>query len=286
MHFRPVDLTGKVAVLTGGTAGIGLVNAKVLAPWNATVVLPARNMAKAEARKAEIEAELPAGSTGRVDIRHCDLASLASVRKFATELANGEDETTYDSIDILILNAGITGCQTCDISLTEDSYESVFQANYLGHCLLTRLLLPAVRRAPAGRIVHVSSRLHYTGSLSREAIEAGKADLATARINRIAYSDAELMQVVFSNTIQRREFEQHPASRVSSVAVHPGFVCSDLDREGGLLGRFVKFIRKHFARPTADGAVTQVTAATLPSPAWLDSKRVASPECTLKTTVS
>jgi len=286
VHFRPVDLTGKVAVLTGGTAGIGLVNAKVLASWNATVVLPARNMAKAEARKAEIEAELPAGSTGRVDIRHCDLASLASVRKFATELANGEDETTYDSIDILILNAGITGCQTCDISLTEDSYESVFQANYLGHCLLTRLLLPAVRRAPAGRIVHVSSRLHYTGSLSREAIEAGKADLATARINRIAYSDAELMQVVFSNTIQRREFEQHPASRVSSVAVHPGFVCSDLDREGGLLGRFVKFIRKHFARPTADGAVTQVTAATLPSPAWLDSKRVASPECTLKTTVS
>jgi NAD(P)-dependent dehydrogenase (short-subunit alcohol dehydrogenase family) len=280
--LRPVDLTGRVAVVTGGTAGLGLETARVLASWNATVVLPARNVTKGEAVKRQLEALLPRESTGSFRLMECDLASLKSVRSFAAAfLATSDTCTSEDgqnacgaeappSIDMLILNAGIAGTDETPLEKTEDGYEVVFQANYLGHYLLARLLLPAVRRAAAtrgeARVVHVSSIMHYLGDLDHARLENGNSDPATAHLGLASYADSELLQVVFSNKLDR--LEGAAASGVRSISIHPGFVWSDIDRTGGAMGEVAKALRERVGRSTEQGAVTQITAATLPHPGW------------------
>ena len=76
------------------------------------------------------------------------------------------------------------------------------------------------------------------------------------RLGTDAYADAELMQVAFSNALDRQEGTL--GSGVSSIAIHPGFVVSDIDRESGFVGPALKFVRSLVARDTMSGAVTQV----------------------------
>ena len=195
IRFQPVDLTDRVVLITGATAGIGKESARKFAEWNATVVVLARNIEKAARVKSEIEASLPATSTGSVEVRQCDLASFATIRHFASDFLAGKTP----QIDVLMLNAGMAGCDECDMVKTKDGVEAVMQTNYLGHFLLTELLMPALRQRASqvgeARIVHVSSRAHYVGELSRAAIEAGNSDPSTARLGSLAYFDGELMQV-------------------------------------------------------------------------------------------
>lgn len=87
----------------------------------------------------------------------CDLCSLESVQNFA-KLYNEEEER----LDVLICNAGISWAASL---ITQDNFNSIIQANYLGHFLLTHLLLDKLKKCPRSRIINVSSKLHNSNTI-------------------------------------------------------------------------------------------------------------------------
>jgi NAD(P)-dependent dehydrogenase (short-subunit alcohol dehydrogenase family) len=148
--------------------------------------------------------------------------------------------------------------------VSDDGVELVYQVNHLSHFLLTRLLLPSLSHTPS-RIVHVSSSMHYMGHLDHIAYSPDSRNVKTSRLSTSSYCDTKLMNVIFSNALQdkltRSQLPQF--AHLTSVSVHPGLVLSELDR-GLSFGSYLKQVREVIARPTADGAVAQVTIATLP----------------------
>src|SRR4051812_37836411 len=117
--LRDIDLTGKVALVTGGYSGIGLQTSRALARAGARVVVPARRPAVAQ--------EAVRGIDG-VEIDEVDLADLESVRGFAERfLSSGRD------IDILINNAGVMACAETRVG---PGWEAQFAINHLGHYAL------------------------------------------------------------------------------------------------------------------------------------------------------
>jgi NAD(P)-dependent dehydrogenase (short-subunit alcohol dehydrogenase family) len=150
--------------------------------------------------------------------------------------------------------------------VTVDGVEVVYQVNHLSHFLLTRLLLPSLSHTPS-RVVHVSSSMHYAGHLDHLAYSAHSKNknTSTARLQTTSYCDTKLMNVIFSNSLQNKlTTRSDKFAHFTSVSVHPGLVLSELDR-GLAIGSTVRKIREVIARPTADGAVAQVTLATLPA---------------------
>ncbi|CAI6089580.1 unnamed protein product [Clonostachys chloroleuca] len=147
------DLSGRVILVTGGNTGLGKQYSLELCRHNpAQVWLVARNLDKAQAAVAEIQSQVPGAP---IEILEIDLSSLSSVEKAAREF-----QQRCDGLDILMLNAGII---MAPLGKTQDGYEVHFGTNYMGHALLTKLLLPtiektiATRESPDARILIVSS---------------------------------------------------------------------------------------------------------------------------------
>src|SRR5699024_5066424 len=137
------DLTGRTAIVTGANSGIGRVTARVLAEHGARVMLAVRDVHKGAAAAATM--------AGETEVRHLDLADLASVRLFA----GGID----GPVDLLI---NIAGLMIPPLGRTAGGFELQFGTNHLGHFALTNLLLPQV----VGRVVTVSSIAHRSGAIN------------------------------------------------------------------------------------------------------------------------
>ena len=199
------DLTGRVAVVTGASSGIGEAAATALAAKGATVVLAVRNQAKGEATLARIKAGHP-GADARISL--VDMADLASVRSFATR--------TLDStprVDILLNNAGL-GMQPAR-AVTVDGFERQFGTNHLGQFALTGLLLPALLRAPAARVVAISSIAHRRGAIDFDDLQGAR------RYGGLkAYSQSKLANLLFAFELDRRA--EAAGTPLISVAAHPG----------------------------------------------------------------
>lgn len=150
------DLTGKVAIVTGANSGIGKITARELAMHGAHVIATSRDPASGARALQEINAAINSDTKfkhGTVEFITMDLSKMISIYKFAREIS-----FKNKPVDILVLNAGI---MFAPFNLTEDGYESQFGVNYLGHFMLTKLIMPWLTRSKAGRIVHVSSLAHY-----------------------------------------------------------------------------------------------------------------------------
>jgi len=143
------NLSGMVVVVTGGDNGLGFAAANALAARNASVIIANRNATNGELAAATIRRLT---GNAQVEAMLLDLGSLASVRAFASAYL----EKVGPRLDILINNAGITGPS----EESNDGFELVFQVDYLGHFLLTDLLLPALRASPGARIINVASGAH------------------------------------------------------------------------------------------------------------------------------
>ncbi|MBW9095446.1 SDR family oxidoreductase [Microbacterium jejuense] len=142
------DLTGRTAVVTGASDGVGLEIARGLAGAGADVVVPVRNRAKGEQAIARIREGRP---DARLTLRDLDLARLDSAGALADAL-----RSERMPVDILVLNAGIVLLGDRQRHVTEDGFELHFQTNFLGHFALTTALLPLLRERRARVVVQCS----------------------------------------------------------------------------------------------------------------------------------
>jgi NAD(P)-dependent dehydrogenase (short-subunit alcohol dehydrogenase family) len=206
-----IDLSGKVALVTGGSSGLGQETARALAEKGAQVVLTARDLPKGEAVAAEIRR-----STGnrQVEVESLELASLANVRAFARRFLERRP-----TLHILVNNAGV---MACPFTKTEDGFEMQFGTNHLGHFLMTCLLVPALRRGAPSRVVSVSSRGHQ---LSRVVFDDVHFERRPYQ-KWLSYGQAKTANILFAVGLERRL----AAHGVHANALHPGAIKTELGR--------------------------------------------------------
>ena len=201
----------QVAIVTGGTGGLGYETARGLAARGLSVIVAGRDPAKGEAAVGRIKRD-----TGR-DARFValDLARLDAVRDFASRI---------EAVDILVNNAGLMAPPARQI--TADGFEIQFGVNYLGHFVLTALLLPHLLASEAGgRVVSVSSLAHRGARLRFDDLQSEHG----YRPMR-AYGQSKLAMLVFALELQRRASAH--GTRLKSVAAHPGWARTDIIRVG------------------------------------------------------
>ena len=246
------DLTGRRALVTGATSGIGLVEARELARAGADVVLAVRDTARGEDVATRLRGD---GARGRVSVEALDLASLDSVRALARRFEG--------PLDVLVNNAGVMAPPRR--RETADGFELQFGVNHLGHFALTGLLLPHLLESAAPRVATVSSLAHL-GSDGRVA-EGNPADDYDPQKS---YSRSKLANLLFALELHRRtQAPGSPLASLTSTAAHPGVSNTHLftSRDGmGSIGavRVAATVGgRLFFSPPERGAEAVVYAATV-----------------------
>jgi NAD(P)-dependent dehydrogenase (short-subunit alcohol dehydrogenase family) len=246
--------TGRTAVVTGANGGLGLETTRALAAAGAHVVMAVRNQAKAGEAVADIRRGAPDAS---LEVVALDLASQAAVRDAAERIL-----AAHEQIDILVNNAGVMGIPE---RRTVDGFEMQLGVDHLGHYALCALLMPALLRADAARIVTVTSTAHHMG----RAVDPANPHLEGNYGPWRAYGQAKLANFHFGIGLQRR-LQAAGASAVSLIA-HPGLSNTDLQavsvREtgGGFSQRFFRRLAGSTGMSPAQGALSQLRAATDPA---------------------
>lgn len=204
---------GRIFIVTGANTGLGFENTLSLARLSAKVIMACRNSEKAEAAKGKIEALVPGAD---LEVLTIDLSRLESVREFAKTY-----QSKYDRLDVLINNAGV---MMPPYSKTEDGFELQFGANYLGHFLLTGLLMETLQKTPNSRVVTLSSLVHKNGEINFDDLHFDGGYSASK-----AYSQSKLACLMFSFELQRR-LDQAGQNTPLSLASHPGIATTELSR--------------------------------------------------------
>jgi NAD(P)-dependent dehydrogenase (short-subunit alcohol dehydrogenase family) len=240
------SLKGKVAIITGGTSGIGYEDARVLATAGARVIITGRDSEKGAAVIRQIKAEDAETDTA---FEVLDLASLESVSDFTKRIKD-----TFTKIDILINNAGVmTPPERIE---TKDGFELQFGANYLGHFALTMQLRSLLSRAK-GRVVSLSSIVARSGKINFDDLQA-----AAVYDPMTSYSQSKLACLLFAFELQRQS--DLNKWRITSVAAHPGIARTNLLVDKGVKG-YTDLLRRYapfMFQPAQQGALPTLYAAT------------------------
>jgi NAD(P)-dependent dehydrogenase (short-subunit alcohol dehydrogenase family) len=252
MPFDPNDvpaMPGRIAIVTGANTGLGFETALVFARKGIKTIMACRSEEKALEAKARIAKQVPGAD---LVVMQLDLADLDNVRSFARRFKDA-----YDQLDLLVLNAGI---MMPPYAKTKDGFESQMAANYLGHFLLTSLLIDLMPDTSASRVVALSSNAHKMGTkqIQFDDLQWEKKYSAIA-----AYAQTKLACLMFSNTLARR-LEQH-GKQIVAAAAHPGASMTDLSRHNPVLAGVFRFtLAPFFAQSSRDGARPQLQAALDP----------------------
>ena len=241
------DQTGRTAIVTGASSGLGTEIADALARRGARVVLAVRDEARGEAARARILAKTPGAD---VTVSRIDMADLGSIRAFAAR------EGGRPALDILVNNAGL-GMQAVRAT-SVDGYELQFATNHLGPFALTGLLLPALLRAQAPRVVAVASVAHR-----RARIEFADLQGETRYAGDTAYSQSKLANIMFALELDRRA-----GGRLTSVVAHPGLSTTGFiaaTRMTALRTRAYRLLFHALGQDAAAGAEPLLYAATMPN---------------------
>ncbi|KAL2918718.1 hypothetical protein HK105_201552 [Polyrhizophydium stewartii] len=242
------SLEGKVAIVTGATAGIGKATATELARKGAHVFVVGRSEAKTTATVDDIKRET---ESAKVDMLLADFLDLASVEAAADAfLARGLP------LDILVNNAGI---MDPPFELSKQGIESTFAVNHFAAAAFTARLLSAIKKAPSARIVIVSSLSHQI---------IGKSGIKYQDLNNkdnyklaVRYGETKLAGVQFTRELQRR-LEESGVKNVLVNAVHPGTVKTDIVRNHPLATTsVVDYLFGAVALDSKGGAITQLYVA-------------------------
>src|ERR1035437_5370502 len=203
------DLSGKVAVVTGGNGGLGLETSRQLAAHGGPVGVGARNLDKPEAARTTILAAVP---NAPLEVRQLDLGSLKSVAAFASAV-----KAAHPRVDLLFNNAGVMAVKE---GTTADGFETQFGTNVLGHYALTVQLLPALLASGAPRVVNTTSTARF---------QAGKYDLSNPHMHGCydpwqAYGMSKRANLQFAFELNRRLKDRG----LAAFAADPGFSKTDL----------------------------------------------------------
>ncbi|CAF0756952.1 unnamed protein product [Didymodactylos carnosus] len=227
------QLLGKTCVITGSNSGIGKEVARDFAQRGARVVMACRDIKKCELARDEIINET---NNTNVVCYECDLASIESIKSFALRF-NTEEKYLH----ILVNNAGIMWHPQ---KLTKDGFELHLGVNYLGHFLLTNLLIDKLAKCSPSRVVNLTSAAHKRGVIDFDDLNMSKKVYNA----KYAYEQSELARVLFTREFCRRFSDKG----VTSYAVHPGIVRSNISQytidnsiiSGTIIGPFMSAFMK------------------------------------------
>lgn len=201
------DLSGKRAIVTGASAGIGVETARVLASIGAEVVLAVRDESAGQKVADRIVAE-----GGKAYVSKLDLSDLESVRAFARREGDRP-------LHLLINNAGV---MACPFGRTKQGFETQLGVNHIAHFLLTELLMPALKKGAPARVVAVSSSGHWWSPF----------DFEDPNFDRVpydkwqAYGRSKTANVLFAVEFDRRFADQG----IRAFSLMPGAIETSLGR--------------------------------------------------------
>ena len=249
------DQSGRTALVTGATGGLGLRVAEVLASRGARVLVGSRNPERGANALERVAAVATGTAPELVDL---DLASLQSVRAAAAEVRDRTD----DRLDLLINNGGI---MAPPLAFSVDGFESQWATNVLGPAALTWLLLPAIETTPGSRVVFVSSTRHLGAGFDEERM------LDDVRGEDYRgfdyYGRTKLADLLLSHDLERH-FRRGTSGAIS-VAAHPGFTATGIVGSGfaalpGIVRPIANWGMAALGQPVAIGALPILFAATAP----------------------
>ena len=235
-------MNGKVALVTGGTSGIGKATAMALAAMGAEVVIVGRNPERGEEAVAEIRSQ----TGGKVDLALYDLSVQAQVRALADEFRH-----RYDRLDVLVNNAGLVQSGRTE---TPDGVETTLAINHLAPFLLTNLLLDVLKESAPSRVVTVSSEAQRWAS--------DLDDLQSREKYRgmPVYGKTKLANVMFTYELA----EKLAGTGVTATCMHPGGVNTRFGENNRGFGTLLFRLFKPFMRSPEQGADTVIWLASSP----------------------
>ncbi|UJR09338.1 hypothetical protein I4U23_013581 [Adineta vaga] len=260
-QFYPSTQTmqGKTILITGGNTGIGYEAAKDLLQRGARVIIVCRNMERGHRAIRQLRSETNCNEKN-LRLMECDLCSLDSVRKFAKVYNEKEDR-----LDVLICNAGLAWSSNV---VTKDGFNSIIQANYLGHFLLTQLLLDKLKKCRPSRIINISSGAHK----SIRSIDWSDA-FTQFKSSRLwgAYPASKGFQILSTYKLKRDLLAK---DGINTFSINPGWVWTSIQspmREAlGLFGFLIAYpilrlLKIAFAKTPETGSRTTIYCAVEPS---------------------
>jgi NAD(P)-dependent dehydrogenase (short-subunit alcohol dehydrogenase family) len=238
--------TGKYAVVTGASGGLGFEMSLQLANAGAEVVLAARDQFKGEEAIKRIIQEVPGA---KLHFEKLDLASLSSVKDFTDRLIKHGKQ-----INILINNAGVSYAER---QVTGDGFEADLGINHLGHFALTGRLLPLLKGG--ARVVVVTSGVNRRGKINFDDLQSEKKFTSMA-----AYAQSKLANLMFTIELQQRS--EKFGYGLQAIAVHPGYARTELVKNSSektrLLVHLVVTVLSWLGQSAAEGAWPALFAAT------------------------
>lgn len=252
--IKGIDLTGKIAIVTGGDGGLGLEVTKTLTSAGATVIVAVRDTEKAKENLT---------SVANVEFETLELTNSDSIDAFAEKFLN-----SGRPLHLLINNAGV---MWTPLHRDERGYESQFSINHLGHFQLTAKLWDALKKTEGARVVNVSSSAHNYSPVFFDDVNYNNREYNKFE----AYGQAKTATVLFTVELDKRAQEYG----VRAYTLHPGI---SLETN---LGRYLGFedmveigvlnadgtpnaeaaeAMKKIQKTTAEAAATTIWAATSP----------------------
>jgi NAD(P)-dependent dehydrogenase (short-subunit alcohol dehydrogenase family) len=245
---KGIDISNKIAIVTGGYSGIGLETTRALVTAGAKVIIPAK--------RTDIACKNLEGIVPNEDIVEMNLENLNSVKKFTEDF-----KENFKKLDLLINNAGIMACPETRIG---NGWESQFAVNHIGHFLLTKELMDTMAENDSARFVSLSSSAHSLTGMLWDDIHFQN----NPYDKWMAYGQSKTASSLIAIEFHRRMVDKG----VSGFSVHPGGILTPLQRhlqkeEMVALGWIDENgspseMAKNFFKTTSQGASTTLWCAT------------------------